>query len=169
MKTSDLVGIGKLGGRDGDGYYHVMIKPSMRSAVMAIKDCYLIFRSDRVFYVTISDSKKSQGRIYIKFAGDGIDEERHLHKEVILAVEPDVPISDDSEEMDDLIGYQVVLADQVIGTVSDYFDNSAHYVLVIDGVSGSEVMIPYVDHFIVSVLGDLRTIIVQNAEPLLET
>jgi len=168
MDISDLIGIGKLGGRDSDGYYHLMVKPSRWSAVAAIKDCYLIFTSDRVFYVTISDVKESQGRYYVRFVEDGIDEERPLHKEVILAIEPETLSGDDKDdEMDDLIGFQVVQGDLVIGTVCDYFDNTAQYILVIKSANGREVMIPYVDHYIVSVLSDLKTIIVQNAEPLL--
>lgn len=169
METSDLIGIGKLCGRGSGGYYHLMVKPSLRSAVAAIKDCYLIFTSHRVFYVTISDAKKSQGRWYVRFAEDGIDEEHPLHKDVILAIEPEA-LNDGDEDgaMDDLIGFQVIQGDLVIGTVCDYFDNTAQYVLVIESTEGGEVMIPYVDHYIVSVFGDLKTIIVQNAEPLLE-
>ncbi|MBM4403229.1 MAG: hypothetical protein FJ042_02395 [Candidatus Cloacimonetes bacterium] len=169
METSDLIGIGKLGGRDGDGYYHVMVKPSLRATVEAITDCFLIFRCDRVFYVTISDAKLSQGRWYVRFAEDGIDEERSLHKEVILAVEPEVLDSGkDDEDLDDLIGYQVIQGEAVIGTICDYFDNTAHHVLVIETIAGKELMIPYVDHYVLSVQAELRTVIVQNAGSLLE-
>ena len=98
MEISDLSAIGRLGAHDGDGFYHAMLKPEYRGIFDQISSCYLIFNSDRVFFVTISEKKASNKRLWIKFLEDGIAEERKKAAEVIIATyfEED----DDEDELD---------------------------------------------------------------------
>lgn len=167
MEIQDLLGIGRLGGRDADGFHHVMIKPHFKTAFSELTDCFLIFNSDRVFYVTICEKKTVDKKTWIRFIEDGIAEERKLHKEVILAIEaPESEIEDESMNM--LLGYKAQFNDSVLGEVVDYFFNSAQYVLVIETASGDEVLVPYVDHYIQSVVHAMKIVILQNAQSLIE-
>lgn len=166
MKTSDLTRIGKLGGRDAQGFYHVMIKPEYREVLSSMDDVYLIFNSDRVFYVTISERKQSDKKLWLKFLEDGIREEQPKHKDVSLAIAESN--DDEDEELDELLGCKVLYGDLVLGEVQDYFYNGAHYVLQVVDKDKPELLIPYVDHYIRAKLIDLHRVVLQNADALIE-
>ncbi|MBP7205694.1 MAG: hypothetical protein KBA54_04170 [Candidatus Cloacimonetes bacterium] len=165
MKVSDLTGIGRLGGIDADGFYHVMVKPRFRRLLAETDEIYLIFNSDRVFFVTICDRDISDRKLRLKFAEEGIDEERKLHREVILALQTG---EDETDEPDELLGFTVVFANREVGKVKDYFHNNAQYVLVVSGSDGVEFLIPFVDYYIGEVIPDPGVIVLINAESLLE-
>jgi len=167
MDIQDLIGIGRLGGRDADGFHHVMIKPHFKSVFSDLTDCFLIFNSDRVFYVTICEKKTVDKKTLIRFAEDGIAEERKLHKEVTLAIE--APEADtEAAEMDILLGYQAQCDGIVVGEIVDYFFNSAQFILIIESAAGDEILIPFVEHYIQSVVHAMKIVILQNAQPLIE-
>ncbi len=165
MKVSDLTGIGRLGGIDADGFYHVMVKPRFRRLLAETDEIYLIFNSDRVFFVTICDRDISDRKLRLKFAEEGIDEERKLHREVILALQTG---EDETDEPDELLGFTVVFANREVGKVKDYFHNNAQYVLVVSGSDGVEFLIPFVDYYIGEVIPDPGVIVLITAESLLE-
>lgn len=164
MNVSDLIGIGRLGGLDAKGFYQVLVKPGFREVFAETDDIYLIFNSDRVFFVTISERDFSDRKLRLKFAEDGIAEERKLHREVLLAI-PSVP--EPEEEPDTLIGFTVVFQDREVGKVADYFHNNAQYVLVVASSDGTEHLIPLVDYYVSEVIPDPGVIVLANAESLL--
>ncbi len=166
MKTSDLTRIGKLGGRDAQGFFHVMIKPEYREVLSGIDDVYLIFNSNRVFYVTISERKQSDKKLWLKFLEDGISEEQPKHKDVSIAIAEQE--ESEAEELDELLGCKVLYGDLVLGEVQDYFFNGAHYVLQVVDEEHPELLIPYVDHYIQAKLLDLQSLVLQNADALIE-
>ncbi|MDP2172601.1 MAG: hypothetical protein Q8M98_05765 [Candidatus Cloacimonadaceae bacterium] len=168
MKISDLVGIGRLGSCDARGFYRVLIKPEYMSVFMETDEVFLIFNSDRVFYVTISEREFSDRKIWIRFAEDGIDIERGLHKEVILAIE-NIETDEDDDQMDELIGYDVIFSGIRIGRVKDYFHNNAQYVLEIETELGIQILLPYVDYFVGNEDEEHRQLIVQNVESILDS
>lgn len=165
MKVSDLIGIGRVGGQDEEGYYHIMVKPEFRADFDKAQDVFLIFNSDRVFYVTISDKKVSERKLWVRFAEQGIAEERKLHKEVILAVDN---IAQEEDDIDDIIGYDVYHDGVCVGTISDYFHNNAQYVIVVQSPDNAEYMIPYVDRYIDTRDDKLGRICLIDAEDLLQ-
>ncbi len=166
MKIPGLLGIGKLGGRDAEGFHHVMIKPEYRSVFDELEEIYLIFDSDRVFYVTICERKQSDRKTWIKLQEDGIAREQKLHKDSIIAI-PEDTRDEDENSLDHLIGYAVHYAGKPLGTVEDYFFNGAQDVLQVLDSSGIEYLIPYVDFYLASVLNDEKIILLQNAEDLI--
>jgi ribosomal 30S subunit maturation factor RimM len=168
MNISDLVGIGRLGSCDARGFYRVLIKPEYMTDFMQTDDVYLIFNSDRVFYVTISERELSDRKIWIRFAEDGIDTERSLHKEVILAIE-DTDAEADDVQIDELIGYDVIFSGITIGRVEDYFHNNAQYVLEIGTEPGIRILLPYVEYFVEKKDEEHRQLIVQNVESILDS
>jgi ribosomal 30S subunit maturation factor RimM len=165
MIAHHLIGIGRLGGTDSEGWHHVMIKPSFRAEFDHIVDLYLIFEENRVFYVTISDRKQSEKKTWVRFAEDGVAEERKLHKEVILALEDQDPSQE--EEETSLLGLDVVFGEQLLGCVVDIFFNGAQDVLVISTALDVEIMVPVVDHYIPSLPEAEGVIFLQNMEDLL--
>ncbi len=166
MKISDLIGIGRLGGIDPDGYYRVLVKPHFRTVFEDAKNVFLIFNSDRVFYVTISERKTTDSIILVRFAEDGIATERSRHKEALIAVDP--TILQEDETLDHLIGYKALFAEQDLGEVRDYFHNNAQYVLVIELKDGQELLVPFVDHFVTAVLDDPKVIVLDDVQDLID-
>lgn len=166
MNYPGLIGIGRLGGRDAEGFHHVMIKPDYRSVFSGLEEVYLIFNSDRVFYITISERKLSEKKIWVKFAEDGIAEEQKLHREVIIAIADDAEEADE-DELDDLLGFAAIHNGQLLGTVEDYFFNGAQQVLQIVDSNGIEYLIPYVDHYLCQILHSTRSLVLQNADELI--
>lgn len=173
METKDLIGIGRLGGRDGDGYYHAMFKPGYKSVCSGLAECFLIFNSDRVFFVTISDCKTVDKKTYIRFQEAGIDEERPLHKEVIIAIDAisatdDDPDSEEFVELSSMLGFTVIHEDICIGTLEDFFFNNAQYVLIIKTEAGKEILVPYVPYFVSAVVRTMQMLFLQNATELID-
>jgi len=166
MNYPGLIGIGRLGGRDAEGFHHVMIKPDYRSVFSGLEEVYLIFNSDRVFYVTISDRKQSERKIWVKFLEDGIAEEQKLHREVVLAI-ADEAVAEADSELDAMLGWTAVHDSQLLGTVEDYFYNGAQQVLQIMDNNGVEYLIPYVDNYVSAVLHSTKSILLQNAGELI--
>ena len=166
MEVSDLIGIGRLGGMDAQGFFQVLIKPRYRPVFEDAKCVFLIFKSDRVFYVTISERKVSDKKIMVRFVEDGIDIERRLHREVLIALEPE--FLDEDEGLDHLLGYEVLFEDRYLGTVKDYFHNHAQYVLVIGTPTGKELLVPYVDHYVQAEIPDPGVLLLQSAQPLID-
>lgn len=165
MKVSDLTGIGRLGGMDADGFYPVVVKPRFREVLAEAQDVYLIFNSDRVFFVSICERDDSDRKPRLRFAEDGVAEERKKHREVILAL----PLENEDEDApEELVGYVVVFQEREIGKVTDYFHNNAQYVLEVSTPSGSEILIPMVDFYIDEVIENPGVIVLINAESLLE-
>ncbi|HQF67360.1 MAG TPA: hypothetical protein PLC91_00310 [Candidatus Cloacimonadota bacterium] len=165
MNVSDLIGIGRLGGQDADGFFQVLIKARYREVFSATNDVYLIFNSDRVFFVTICERNVSDRKMRVRFAEDGVAEERKLHREVIIAIPPEDQEEDDAPA--DVFGFSVVFQDKEIGVVEDYFHNNAQYVLVIK-CGAQELLIPWVDYYVSDIIPDPGVIVLSNAESFLE-
>ena len=166
MESSDLIGIGRLGGSDPDGFHRVLVKPRFRAVFEDVKSVFLIFNSDRVFYVTICERKVKDQKILVRFAEDGIEAERRLHKETIVAIDP-VDLEDD-DTLDYLLGYRVIFKEQDLGEVRDYFHNNAQYVLEIEMPDGSELLVPFVDRYVQAELDDPKVIVLQNVQDLID-
>jgi len=142
----------------------VMVKPSFRDAFDLTDDLFLIFNSDRVFYVTISDRKTSDKKSWVKFREDGIAQERKKHKEVILAHEDSEPEADASP---DLLGRDAVYKGVLLGNVVDIFFNGAQDVLVIATPFDEDFMIPVVEHYLPEYGEELDALEFQNLDELL--
>lgn len=166
MNKPRFVGIGKLGGRDCEGYHHVMIKPEYRELFSALDEVYLIFESDRVFFVTITNKKISEKKLWISFAEDGIDTERSKHREVILAIR-NTKIATEENRISHLEGYRVLFHEEELGVVETHFNNGAQEVLVIKDRGGCEILIPEVPHYVQEVQHNRKTIIIHHADDLI--
>lgn len=167
MNYPGLVGIGRLGGRDAEGFHHVMIKPEYRTVFSELEEVYLIFNSDRVFYVTICERKQSDRKTWIKLKEDGVAEEQKLHKEVIIAMAED-SLAETDDSLEGLIGYLVYHEGSLLGKVDDYFFNGAQDVLQILDSAETEYLIPYVDYYIAKVDVAEKIILLQNAADLID-
>lgn len=163
MADPKYLGIGRLGGQDSEGWHHVMIKPDYREVFQGTDDVYLIFDSDRVFYVSICDRKISNRKTWVRFLEDGITEERSMHREVYLALD-DMPAE---SSQDDLIGFTAIYAGTNLGVVEDMFFNGAQDVIVIDTPCAVELLVPLVEFYLDQVLEDNRVLFLQNLDDLL--
>jgi ribosomal 30S subunit maturation factor RimM len=163
MTAPHLIGIGRLGGQDNEGWHHVMIRPEYKEAFDHMVELYLIFEENRVFYVTISDRKQCEKKTWVRFAEDGIAEERKLHRETILAIADDP----EEEDQDSLLGLDVVYQDKLLGCVVDVFFNGAQDVLVISTALDTELMVPYVEHYLAEPVAGSDVIYLNNMDDLL--
>jgi len=165
MTAPHLIGIGRLGGQDSEGWHHVMVRPEYQEVFRHYVDLYLIFEENRVFYVTISDRKQCDKKTYVRFAEDGIADERKLHRETILAISEDA--GEDGEES--LLGLDVVYNGSLLGCVVDVFFNGAQDVLVIATALDTELLVPYVEHYLSTRDPGSDVIFLKNMEDLLLT
>jgi len=169
MEFSDLVGIGRLGRLEPDGFYHVQSSQSNKSLLNRIQECFLIFSSNRVFFVTVAETKTVGQRIYLRFREDGIAEESKKHANVTIALaEEDLRGFDDNSEAVSVTGYRVHFEDKVIGMVADVMINPMQSVLIIDLEDGRELLVPNVTHYVQAIDNTHKTVFLQNIELLLE-
>lgn len=146
MTAQELIVIGRLGGQDATGWFKAMIKPGFRRRFDHLDEVYLIFEEHRVFYVSISDKKESGRESWLRFAEDGVAQERKLHKEAYIAIDAEETETDD--DTDDLLGCDVVWQDNILGCVVDVFHNTAQEVLVVNTTPDVEIMIPFVEYYV---------------------
>lgn len=142
----------------------MMVKPSFRDEFDLTDDLYLIFNSDRVFYVTICDRKTCDKKIWVKFREDGVAEERKKHKEVILALEDSELEADENL---DVLGRDAVYQGVLLGNVVDVFYNGAQDVLVIATAFDEDFMVPAVEHFLPEYGEELDALVFENLDELL--
>lgn len=167
MHEKDLTVIGRLGGLDSEGYFHLMIKPEYRDLPDELDEVYLIFNSDRVFYVSISDTKLTDKKQWIRFKEDGVIEERRLHKEALVAIDPEI-LDNQAEELDIYLEAPVIYQGKPIGSLRSFFYNGAQYVLEIEMEDGRELLVPLVDYYLVSLCQEPPQIELQNLQSLLD-
>jgi ribosomal 30S subunit maturation factor RimM len=168
MEISDLVVIGRLGRLEPDGFYCIQLGQSYKFLLNQLSECFLIFSSQRVFFVTVVETKLSGPRAYWRFMEDGIAEECRKSAKVLVALAPeDVPQAE-ADETSSLVGYTVQFMDEIIGTVSDAMVNRMQSVLMIELTDGRELLVPNVEHYVVTQDITKRLLSMQNLELLLE-
>lgn len=149
MEISDLIGIGRLGRLEPDGFYHVQFSQSYKSILNQLQTCFLIFSSHRVFYVTVVETKTVGQRNYLRFKEDGIAEECKKHAKVIVALaEEDLPDLKEENEVLSVIGFKVQYNDVVIGEISDVMLNTMQALFIITLNDGRELLVPNVEQYV---------------------
>ncbi|MFC1887909.1 ribosome maturation factor RimM [Candidatus Cloacimonadota bacterium] len=165
MKIDDLITVGSLGkslNKNGFFKYKSLLELPQESKL--VNEVFLIFRDHRVRFVDVEFSDNNRT---IKV------QDQDLIADIIESDGVKIAIS--KENLDELrieIGLipsrnmNIVFQDEVIGNLVEIFDNRAHEILVVKLINGKEVMIPYVDHFVID--SDDNRVIVKNIEGLLE-
>ena len=87
----------------------------------------------------------------------------HLKGSFVYINKEDLKLDKNTYLSVDLIGFNVIINDKLIGTIVDVLDTPANEVLILD----SGVMIPYVDAFIKSVDSTKKEVIVHDVKGLL--
>jgi len=169
MEISDLVGIGRLGRLESDGFYHVQFSQPYKSVLNQLQDCFLIFSSNRVFYVTVAETKVFGKHAYLRFKEDGIAEEVTKYANVVIAL-PEEDLSDSEEEkgLSSLYGYKVRFQNTDIGSISHAIVNPMQAVFSIELNDGRELLVPNVEHYISRIDKKSKKVFLQNIEQLLE-
>jgi ribosomal 30S subunit maturation factor RimM len=169
MEISDLVVIGRLGRLEPDGFYHIQLSQPYKPIVNQIQQCFLIFSSNRVFFVTVVETKTVGSRDYVRFLEDGVAEECKTTSKITVAMtEEDLMEFEDEDDVTNLFGYKVHFNDAIIGEVTDAMINPMQSVLIIALEDGSELLVPDVDYYIEAVNNTDKIIYMQNLELLLE-
>jgi ribosomal 30S subunit maturation factor RimM len=168
MNYPELIEIGRLGRLEPDGFYHVQFSQSDRKVVNQLTECYLIFDSNRVFFVTVEDKRNVGNRLYLKFLEDGICAEHRKPGQTIIALAKDDLDEIIEDDVTDLFGYNVFFNDVLIGKVEDAIVNPLQAVLIIELIDGRELMVPSVECYISTVNNPEKIVYMQNLEILLE-
>ena len=143
----------------------MLVKSDYRPILLNIRDVYLIFNCDRVFFVTISEIEESGRKLRIKFAEDGIDEERQKHREVKIAI----PRQETKESLpESVLGFTSFYAGKNLGKVTGFFHNNAQYVLEITDNQDEKILIPWVEHYIGKIDYDKEELTLLNMDELLD-
>ncbi len=169
MEVSDLVGIGRLGRLEPDGFYHVQFSQPYKTILNQLQECFLIFSSHRVFFVTVVETKTVNKRDYLRFKEDGIAEECRTTAKVIVALaEEDLEEFEDEDDVKSLFGFKIHFQDAIIGTIADAMINPLQSVLIIALEDGRELLVPNVEHYVYSIDRQNKIVFMQNIELLLE-
>lgn len=169
MEISELVGIGRLGRLEPDGFYHVQFSQPYKSILNQLQDCFLIFSSHRVFYVTVFETKTFGKQAYLRFREDGIDEEAKKHSNVVIALPAeDLADAEDEDDVSLLFGFQASFAGEEIGVVSRALVSPMQAVLIIELNDGRELLVPNVEKYVSKIDRHSKTVRLQNIEQLLE-
>jgi len=165
IQLKDLIPIARLTGLTDDGCLVLKTYKNFEDDFLKIQDLFLIFKDNRVRIVTLTDVKVSKA-IHIKIKEIDVLEEMTNPDEVKVCMAPDdVEAITNEDEEDTPLGKDAVFNEAVIGKVTDWFDNTAHDVLVIVLKNESEIMVPDVDYYVVDETED--TVILQNIESFL--
>lgn len=168
MEISDLVRIGRLGRLEPDGFYHVQFSQPYKSILNQLQECFLIFSSHRVFFVTVVETKTVNKRDYLRFKEDGIAEECMTTAKVIVALaEEDLPELEE-DEVKSLFGFKVQYESALIGEVADAMINPMQSVLIIALDDGRELLVPNVEHYVDMIDRQNRIVFMHNLELLLD-
>jgi len=169
MNIDDLAVVGRLGRKEPGDYYHVMITAAGKEYIKLHRECFLVFNSDRVFFVTVDDTKTFGKRMYYHFQEDGVAEEFRKVRETRIALAKDDLATSEDEHLPELLtDFQVSYQDEIIGRVSDALINPMQSVMVIILNDGRELLVPQVEHYVKAVDGQSRIVYVVNLELLLE-
>jgi ribosomal 30S subunit maturation factor RimM len=169
MEISDLVGIGRLGRLEPDGFYHVQFSQPHKSIPDPLQECFLIFSSHRVFFVTVAESRTVGKKTWLRFKEDGVTEETKKHANVLIALpESDLTEDNEAEILSDLYGFSVTYQGDVIGSLSYAIQNTMQAILVIGLNDGRELLVPNVPEYVTQVDRQDSLIVLQNIDELME-
>jgi 16S rRNA processing protein RimM len=109
----------------------------------------------------------SSGQIVFEGVSGRGGAERFNNKELFLSEEHEQKYFAEDEEVDDLIGYKVVIEGNEIGVITDIEIMPMQELFVVD-MGGREVLIPFVDDFIEDIDDEAKTITLNLPEGLLD-
>lgn len=165
MQLKDLIPIARLTGVTDDGYLVLKTYKNFEDDFLKIQDLFLVFKDNRVRFVTLIDVKVSKA-YHVKIKEIDVLEEMTNPDEVKICMAPDdVDAITNEDDEDTPLGKDAVFKDIVIGKITDWFDNSAHDVLVIVLKNESEIMVPDVDSYVIEETDE--AIIFQNIDDFL--
>ena len=114
---------------------------------------------------TIAHVRVHKGCLLVSFKGISNITEVEKYKDCVLWVEAEH--EDDDFYYDELIGCQVYASGELIGEVSEILETQAHEILRVVRENGKDVLIPYVENFILDVDIDENRIDVSLIEGML--
>ncbi len=170
MQLSDLLPIGRLGKVfNNTGYISFRPSELFRPALFSCKKFYLIFNSDRVFYVTLDKIKLHQNKFYLRFVEDGILEELESFKRPRLMIEKELYYqTEGDEEYHRVTDYKVFFKGEEIGTVEEIWEDGFQDRLIVILNDGKEVIIPDVEQYVVRKDHKEKSIYLVDVEELLK-
>ena len=113
---------------------------------------------------TVNTYRKHKNFDMVTFDGiDDINMIEHLKGSLVYINKEDLKLDKDTYLSFDLIGFSVIIDNNLVGTITDVLDTPANEVLVLD----NNVMIPYVKEFIKNINMDKREVVVENVKGLL--
>jgi len=168
MEISDLVAIGKLGRLEPDGFHCVQFSPSYKSVFNQLKECFLIFNSHRVYFVTVVEKKAVKNRMYFRFLEDGVAEECSVSKNVTVALMLNEISDSESDSIDRILGYKVVYELKEIGVITDAMIMPMQSLFIIKMNDNRKLMVPYVEYYVKDIDDTNMIVRMQNLEQLIE-
>lgn len=165
IQLKDLIPIARLTGVTDDGYLVLKTYKNFEDEFLKIQDLFLVFKDNRVRFVTLKDMKVAK-TIHIKIKEiDVLEEMTNPDTVQICMASDDVDAITNEADVDTPLGKDAVFNETVIGKITDWFDNSAHDVLVIVLKNESEIMVPDVDSYVIEETDE--AVVFQNIDDFL--
>lgn len=128
-----------------------------------IKDMKFYVGKDKKEYIVETYRKHKNFHMVVFKDNYDINLIEHLKGSFVYINKEDLKLDKNTYLAVDLIGFNVIINDKLIGVISDVLDTPANEVLVLD----NKVMIPYVKAFINKVDMDNKEVVVNDVKGLL--
>ncbi len=152
-----------------DGYVKLRSFSDFPERFLSLKIVYIDFWGDKKTF-SVEDIKDINGKIVIKFKrfDNTRDSQILIDRDVYVEENDSVSLPDNHFFVHDLIGSEVYVEDNIIGTVADVMKGKANDVLVISTNDEKEKLIPFVLNFIEKFDAQKKKLILNISKEFLE-
>lgn len=152
-----------------DGYVKLRSFSDFPERFLSLKIVYIDFWGDKKTF-SVEDIKDINGKIVIKFKrfDNTRDSQILIDRDVYVDEVDAVSLPDNHFFVHDLIGSEVYVEDNIIGTVADVMKGKANDVLVISTNDEKEKLIPFVLNFIEKFDAQKKKLILNISKEFLE-
>lgn len=152
-----------------DGYVKLRSFSDFPERFLSLKIVYIDFWGDKKTF-SVEDIKDINGKIVIKFKrfDNTRDSQILIDRDVYVDEVDAVSLPDNQFFVHDLIGSEVYVEDNIIGTVADVMKGKANDVLVISTNDEKEKLIPFVLNFIEKFDAQKKKLILNISKEFLE-
>lgn len=169
MASSDYILLGKLTKTSGfDGTVAIRLEEKFIENIPETESVFLVIDGRPVPFMV--DASEYNGAGILKLSFTGYESDRKMSEFIgteVLISSAGNDLSDDDEDLSSLIGYSVISSDNVIGVIAGFTDNNGQWLAGIHTAGDKELLIPFIEEFIISIDSLEKTISVDIPEGLL--
>lgn len=169
MASSDYILLGKLTKTSGyDGTVAIRLEDKFIENIPETESVFLVIDGRPVPFMVAESEYNGAGILKLSFTGYESDRKmsEFIGAEVLIST-ADTDLPEEDEDLSSLIGYSLVTDDKVAGVIAGFTDNNGQWLAEIQTEGHKELLIPFIEEFIISIDTVKKVIIVDIPEGLL--